>query len=106
MIRKLFDFHGGVNLRQHKKEATQHPVQPAALPKRLILPLHQHIGHPAEPVVAVGDKVFKSQLIARPVSDISAAVHASSSGKVVDICEHDIPHPSGLKAPCKGRSIL
>jgi electron transport complex protein RnfC len=39
-------------------------------------------------------------LIARPVSDISAAVHASSSGKVVDICEHDIPHPSGLKAPC------
>jgi electron transport complex protein RnfC len=100
VIRKLFDFHGGVNLRQHKKETTQHPVQTAALPKRLILPLHQHIGHPAEPVVAVGDKVFKSQLIARPVSDISAAVHASSSGKVVDICEHDIPHPSGLKAPC------
>lgn len=100
MIRKLFDFHGGVSLKQHKKETTQHHVQAAALPKRLILPLHQHIGHPAEPVVAVGDYVFKSQLIARPVSDISAAVHASSSGKVVDIRDHDIPHPSGLKAPC------
>jgi electron transport complex protein RnfC len=100
VIRKLFDFHGGVTLRQHKKETTQHHVQPAAVPKRLILPLHQHIGHPAEPVVGIGDKVFKSQLIARAVSDISAAVHASSSGTVVDICDHDIPHPSGLKAPC------
>jgi len=100
VIRKLFDFHGGVTLRQHKKETTQQPVEQAALPKRLILPLHQHIGHPAEPVVSIGDEVFKGQQIAKPISDISAAVHASSSGKVVDICEHDIPHPSGLKAPC------
>ena len=100
MIRKLFDFHGGVNLRQHKKETTQYRVEVAPLPKRLILPLHQHIGHPAEPTVKIGDYVFRGQLIARAVSDISAAVHASSSGTVVAICEHDIPHPSGLKAPC------
>lgn len=99
-MRRLFQFNGGVFLKEHKRDATAQPVQAARLPKFLVLPLQQHIGEPAEPVVAVGDKVLKGQLIAKPVSTISAPVHASSSGTVVAIAEHPVSHPSHLDAPC------
>ncbi|WP_455203303.1 electron transport complex subunit RsxC [Kaarinaea lacus] len=100
MIERLFDFHGGVHLRQHKKVTTKAAVQPAKLPKRLVLPLLQHIGHAAEPIVNVGEKVYKGQIIAKAVTQISAPVHAPTSGTVVEIKDHAIPHPSGLNAPC------
>jgi electron transport complex protein RnfC len=99
-MRRLFHFHGGVHLKEHKKDTTSQPVQPARLPKQLILPLQQHIGLPAEPIVAVGDKVLKGQMIARGADTISSPVHASSSGTVVAIAKHSVPHPSGLEAPC------
>jgi len=99
-MQRLFQFRGGVHLREHKKDAMTQPVQAARLPKQLVLPLQQHIGAPAEAVVAVGDPVLKGQLIARPGSTISAPVHASSSGTVVAITEHPVSHPSHLDAPC------
>jgi electron transport complex protein RnfC len=99
-MRRLFHFRGGVRLKEHKKDTTAQPVQQARLPKRLVLPLQQHIGAPAKPVVAVGDTVLKGQLIARAASLISAPVHASSSGRVIAIDNHPIPHPSGLSIPC------
>ncbi len=97
---KRWPFHGGVKLPGHKEESTTRPVEPAPLPKRLILPLSQHIGAPAEPVVAVGDKVLKGEVIAKAGGFVSAPVHASSSGTVTAIGEHPVPHPSGLSAPC------
>ena len=99
-MRRLFQFQGGVQLREHKKDATAQPVQSARLPKQLILPLQQHIGEPAEAIVQVGDKVLKGQLIAKAVSAVSAPVHASSSGTVVAIAGHAVSHPSHLNAPC------
>jgi electron transport complex protein RnfC len=99
-MRRLFQFHGGVHLKEHKRDATAQPTQVARLPKQLVLPLQQHIGEPAKPVVKAGDKVLKGQLIARPASAISAPVHASSSGTVVGIVNHAVSHPSHLDAPC------
>jgi Na+-translocating ferredoxin:NAD+ oxidoreductase subunit C len=93
-------FPGGVKLKEHKKVATLQPVHPARLPKRLVLPLKQHIGETAEPVVKAGDKVLKGQLIAKPSDHISSPVHASSSGTVIGIINHPVQHPSGLEAPC------
>lgn len=99
-MRRLFQFQGGVLLKEHKRDATAQPVQAARLPKQLVLPLQQHIGEPAEPIVQVGDKVLKGQLIAKPIGMISAPVHASSSGTVAAIVEHPVSHPSHLDAPC------
>ncbi len=98
--RPLHHFHGGVHLPGHKHESTRLPIRPARLPKILVIPLAQHIGQPAEPLVAVGETVLKGQLIARAADYVSAPVHASSSGTVVAIEDRPIPHPSGRSAPC------
>lgn len=99
-MRKLYPFHGGLHLEGRKARSMGQPVRAARLPRYLILPLQQHIGTPAEPVVAVGDTVLKGQLIARAEGYVSAPVHASSSGTVVAIEPRPLPHPSGLSAPC------
>ncbi len=93
-------FPGGVHPPQHKEAALELRVGQVRLPRRLILPLHQHIGQSAEPVVEAGQEVLKGQLIAKASGYVSVAVHASSSGRVVAVEEHPVPHPSGLSAPC------
>jgi electron transport complex protein RnfC len=58
--------------------------------------LQQHVGAPAEPEVAAGDRVKKGQLLAHSQGAISASVHAPTSGTVVSIGDFAAPHPSGL----------
>ena len=55
--------------------------------KEVKIPLQQHIGAPADPIVKKDDKVFVGTLIARANGFISAAVHSSVSGIVKDIKE-------------------
>ena len=45
----------------------------------------QHIGAPAKPVVAVGDKVLAGQVVAEPGGFVSAFIHSSVSGTVKSI---------------------
>ena len=99
-MRELHDFPGGLSLQPHKeitdrKMSILHP-----LPERLFLPLQQHIGHPATPVVSVGEKVLKGQVIARPDGYVSVPVHASTSGVITDIGPYPVPHPTISTAPC------
>jgi len=96
----LWHFHGGLNLDSNKAISTETPIAKATLPKRLVVPLQQHIGEPGKLQVKVGDKVLKGQVLAKASSYVSAPVHAPSSGEVVDIDELPIPHPSGLNALC------
>ena len=98
--RRLYRFHGGLHLPDNKHQSTGQPVRPAALPALLVLPLSQHIGAPAKPLVAPGDNVLKGQMIAAAQGAVSAPVHASSSGTVVAVEKRPVPHPSGLPAPC------
>jgi len=97
---RLWQFHGGLHLPDNKTQSIGKPLRRAALPKRLILPLQQHIGEPAQPLVKVGQRVLKGELIARPRGYISAPVHATSSGVIVEIGELPVPHPSGLPGRC------
>lgn len=55
----------------------------------LKMELRQHVGAPCKPVVEVGDKVKKGQLIAEP-QGLGANIHTSVYGKVVDITETSI----------------
>jgi electron transport complex protein RnfC len=97
---QLYRFHGGLVLPGHREAVVSQPVRFAGIPPRLILPLKQHIGEPAECLVKPGDAVFKGQMIASPRGTISMPVHASSSGVVIAVEDSPVPHPSGLKAPC------
>lgn len=99
-LKQLWPFHGGVRLNGHKSLSIQHPITVADIPRELVVPLSQHIGVPAEPVVKVGDKVLKGQLLGHAEGPVSAPVHASSSGTVTAIEERLVPHPSGLSALC------
>ncbi|MGX7200307.1 electron transport complex subunit RsxC [Enterococcus nangangensis] len=56
-----------------------------ALPSpHVFIPLHQHIGAPTSSVVKIGDTVQKGQLLGASEQFVSANVHASVSGKIVD----------------------
>ena len=98
--RKVWDIPGGVHPAENKLQSTSTPISQISLPKNIILPLNQHIGAEAEPIVDIGDRVLKGQMIAKANGLISAAVHASTSGTVVAIDSQLVPHPSGLTAPC------
>jgi RnfABCDGE-type electron transport complex C subunit len=55
-------------------------------PSRVRIPLKQHLGAPALPVVKVGDKVEEGQLIGEiPEGKLGARIHASISGYVSGI---------------------
>ncbi|MDD3214929.1 MAG: 4Fe-4S dicluster domain-containing protein [Eubacteriales bacterium] len=55
-------------------------------PRQVTLPLRQHVGKPAEPVVKPGDRVRKGQLIAAiPEKALGAALHASIDGVVKSV---------------------
>jgi len=97
---RLWRFHGGLKLDARTARPTSDSLGVVPVPRHLVLPLSQHVGQPAEPVVAVGDRVLMGQPIARPSGYIGAKVHASSSGTVVEIADRPVPHPSGLSAPC------
>ena len=98
--RRLWRFHGGIHPPDEKELSTGKSVSVAPLPSYLTIPLQQHIGVPAKPLVGVGDWVLKGQRIAEARGYVSAPIHASSSGTVTAIEERAIPHPSGLSASC------
>jgi len=97
---QLHRFHGGLKLPDETAASTAEPVRTLGVPSRLIVPLGQHIGEAAEPSVQVGDRVTKGQRIGQSKGYIAAHVHAPTSGEVVEIGDHPVPHPSGLSAPC------
>lgn len=75
---------GGVHPEENK---LTHEVETkvAALPKQAIFPLSQHIGAPAKPVVAKGDKVKVGTLIAEAGGFVSAPIYSSVSGTVFKV---------------------
>lgn len=97
---KVRELPGGVHPPEHKSQSMQLPLGNIPLPPLLILPLNQHIGAPAKPVVAVGERVLTGQLVAAADGIFSANIHAPSSGTVVALEERVLPHPSGMSGEC------
>ena len=68
-----------------KKISKDAAIERLPLPKTVYISMGQHLGAPAEPCVAVGDKVKVGQLIANATGFVSAPVHSSVSGTVKSI---------------------
>jgi len=96
---KLKTFIGGIHPADDGKILTSDKKEIAApLPKTAYLFMSQHIGAPCKPVVKKGDVVKKGQLVGESQGFVSANVHASISGKVLDVAPW--PHPvTGVKSP-------
>ncbi|WP_257280088.1 MULTISPECIES: electron transport complex subunit RsxC [unclassified Endozoicomonas] len=97
---RVWPLTGGIHPEENKRQSTSVPIKSVPMPDKLILPLSQHAGSPAEPIVAVGDRVLKGQMIARATGFVSVPVHAPTSGTVSAISSEAIPHPSGMHDEC------
>ena len=96
----LGKLHGGLRLEAHKTTSTSAPIQDIPVPAQLILPIDQHAGDAAQPLVSIGEQVLKGQLLAEPYGSLGAPVHASSSGKVIAIEPWPVAKRYGETAPC------
>lgn len=83
MARRTFSI-GGVHP-AGRKISRACKIETLPLPQTVYISVSQHIGAPAKPLVAVGDRVKVGQPIAEPGGFVSAFIHASVSGTVKSI---------------------
>lgn len=83
--KKLSTFKGGIHPALDPDLTGNKPSITINLPDKVRIPVQQHIGAPAKPVVKIGDMVKTGQKIAEATGFVSANIHASISGKVTAI---------------------
>lgn len=84
---------GGIHPAENKIAAGK-PIENMPLPEEVVLPVAQHIGAPANPIVKKGDKVRRGDCVAEAGGFVSAPIHTPISGTVtkIDVCRT----PQGL----------
>lgn len=87
-------FSGGIHPSGNKALTEHLPLEQMPTPKLILLPLAQHLGKQAKPIVKKGVEVAAGTLIAEADGFISAPVHSSIAGAVVSISKE--PHPGGF----------
>ena len=92
--------HRALRLDAHTERSTQSPLRTATAPPEAVLPLDQHAGSPAVPLVSVGDQVLMGQAIARPGEEPSAWLHSPVSGKIVAIEPRATAQHRGAPSTC------
>ena len=78
--------HGGVNP-PHRKNTASSPSVIMPSPATVLIPMSQHIGAACEPLVSKGDRVYVGSKIGDIDRFVSAPVHSSVSGTVLDIVD-------------------
>lgn len=93
---KRAGFRHGVHPPERKDLTAQLPIRRMPFPAELVLPLRQHAGAPAKPLVQRGDRVERGDRIAAADGFVSVSMHASAAGTVTGI--DWAPHPDGSMA--------
>lgn len=82
----------------HHKSSTQHlPIRRLPFPPLLMVPLSQHAGAPAIPIVQEGQEVVRGEPIAKAAEFVSVPMHAPATGRVERIAP--APSPRGDLTP-------
>ncbi|MEE9542488.1 MAG: electron transport complex subunit RsxC [Thermodesulfobacteriota bacterium] len=81
----LKTFKRGIHPAYHKELSASKPSVRAKIPKKIVIPLRQHIGAPCDPLVKRGDVVEEGQKIGEVASFVSAPIHSSVAGKVKSV---------------------
>jgi len=95
MAKKTFP--GGSHPPTYKAPTQASMILDMPLPEKVIIPLSQHTGAPAQPIVSVENEVKAGQKIGEAQGYVSVPVHASINGKVTAIKPH--LHPLGGELP-------
>ncbi|MCP3868125.1 MAG: electron transport complex subunit RsxC [Gammaproteobacteria bacterium] len=90
-------FRHGVHPAAHKEQTVDLPIQRVPFGDRYLMPLGQHIGAPSKPVVGVGQRLYRGQIIAEPGAFVSTFLHSPVTGRVIDIGPHR--HTDGTFKP-------
>ena len=98
-MRKLTFPLGGIHPVERKGPTRTKTSTNAIIPSRCIVPLQQHIGAPAEPLVEVGDEVGEGMLIGKASGFVSCNVHSPVPGTVKEI--KSIFDPNNILNPGK-----
>ncbi|AMY68791.1 electron transport complex subunit RsxC [Frigidibacter mobilis] len=96
---QIFAVRGGVHPEPRKHLTAEAEVLDMPVPPLVRVPLQQHSGAMAEPLVRRDDIVLKGQLIGQARGAMSANIHAPSSGRVIAVGHFTAPHPSNLPIP-------
>ena len=91
----LGKLHGGLG--SGKRGFDRDPIQDIPIPETARTTDRAARGEPAQPIVGIGERVLKGQLIADPMAP-RRAMHASSSGKIVAIEPWPSPAPRRSRA--------
>ncbi len=86
-------FRHGIHPEENKEETEHLPIARMPFVERYILPLSQHTGAPCRPVVAVGERVMRGQLVAEPGGFVSTTLHSPVTGRIAAIAPR--LHPNG-----------
>ncbi len=92
----LRTFPGGVHPHDEKHYSKDSAIEELPLPKKVVIPISQHIGAPSQPIVKKGDEVKTGQIISEANGFVSIPMHASITGKVTKIGK--FYHPNGSMA--------
>ncbi len=95
---KLRTFKRGIHPKDGKAYSAESPIRPIPAAGDFVYPLSQHIGAPAVPLVAVGDRVLAGQKLADAGGFVSAPIYSAVSGTVKAIGPH--ASGSGETVPC------
>jgi Na+-translocating ferredoxin:NAD+ oxidoreductase subunit C len=87
---------GGIHPDPHKDATAGRGIDDLPHPSEVVLPLSQHLGSPAEPIVKKNELVRRGQKIADG-GPTGVPLHASISGKVRPVDKR--PHPTLAMAP-------
>ncbi len=88
--------HGGAKL-PHYKNSAEMTTEILPSPDTVCIPLSQHIGAPANPLVKKGDQVFVGTLIGEASGFVSAPIHSSVSGTVKGIVDKVLNGAAAVK---------
>lgn len=94
-------FHGGIHPLTKNQEKSMiwrnKPIEVMPAPEKVYISLAQHIGKPAQPCVEKGQHVRVGERVATAAGFVSANIHASVSGKVLEIASYN--NAAGLPVP-------
>ncbi len=90
---QLYKLQGGIKLPHHKNDSLKNGLSRLPIAPKVVISLRINRGNIAKPLVQVGDKVLKGQIIAKPDTNNGSYIHASTSGKITAIQQRATASP-------------